>query len=418
MAKIPKQRKLAILVAAVVIPAGAFLFVRTTGAAGPSVPTAEAKRGDFVEYLQIRGEIKARNSKILVAPSGAGDLQIIKLAKMGTQIKKDDVIVQFDPTTVQRTLEQKRSELKSADAEIDKQKALGHMSDEQAQTESLAAKYNMQRATLDTNKQEILSVIEGEKARLTLQNSEQKLAESEEKVKSGRVSTDANIEMKKKKRQKAVFDVEQAERQIASMALKAPTDGMVTLLPNFRAGGFFGGNMPDFKEGDRAWPGAAVAEIPDLSLIRFEARIDEADRGKLKPSQEASVRVDAVPEKEFSAKIRDISTLAKLDFSGWPPTKNFAIDIHIDSTDPRIRPGMSANSRVEVSRIPGSLMVPNEAIFQKAGRAVVYVQNGRKFEERVVKVGRRNASSAQIVSGLQDGDKVALKDPTEEGQKR
>lgn len=408
-----RKSRIPIIIAAVVIPAAAFLFVRTTGAAGPAVPTAEVTKGDFVEYLQVRGEIRARKSKVINAPSGSGDLQIVKLTPTGTVVKKDDIVVQFDPTTLQRTLEQKRSELRQAEAEIERQRAEGHMAEEQAATESVAAQYGVDKATLDTRKQEILSEIDGEKTRLTLGNTQQKLLETQEKVKSGKVSTSANVELRKKRREKSLYDVNLAEKQIGSLALRSPTDGMVTLLPNFRAGGMFGNTPPDFKEGDRAWPGAAVAEVPDLSVIRFEARIDESDRGRLKASQPALIRVDAVPDKEFSAKIKEISTLAKLDFSGWPPTKNFSIDIQIDNTDPRVRPGMSANSRIEVNRTPDSILVPLEAVFQKAGRSVVYVQKGRGFEKRAVTIGRRNSSQAQVLTGLNAGEKVATKDPTE-----
>ncbi|HUR37841.1 MAG TPA: efflux RND transporter periplasmic adaptor subunit [Terriglobales bacterium] len=412
-----RKSKLPIIVAAVVIPAAVFIFVRTTGAASPAVPTAEVKKGDFVEYLQVRGEIRARKSKIINAPSGSGDLQLVKLVPTGTMVKKDDIVAQFDPTNLQRTLDQKKSELRQAQAEIERQRAEGHMSEAQAETEAEAAKYGVEKATLDTKKQEILSEIEGEKTKLTLASSEQKLLESKERVKSGKISTSANVELRKKKSEKAQYDVELAERQIASLTLRSPSDGMVTALPNFRAT-MFGGNPPDFKEGDRAWPGAAVAEIPDLSEIRFEARIDESDRGKLKAAQGAMIRVDAVPEKEFSAKIRDISTLAKLDFSGWPPTKNFSIDIQIESTDARVRPGMSANSRIEVNRVPDSILVPVGSVFQKQGRQVVYVLKGTSFEERVVTIGRRNSSQAQVLAGLKVGEKVATKDPIEAVEKK
>lgn len=416
LGRTPKS-KLPLIAVAVVIPAAIFIFVKTTGAAGPAVPTAEVKTGDFVEYLQVRGEIRARRSKIINAPSGSGDLQLVKLVPTGTMVKKDDVVAQFDPTNLQRTLEQKRSELRQAEAEIERQRAEGRMSEAQAGTEAESAKYGVERATLDTRKAEILSEIDGQKTKLTLESSQQKLLETQEKVKSGKVSTSANVELRKKKKEKADYDVALAERQIASLTLRSPSDGMVTALPNFRAS-MFGSNPPDFKEGDRAWPGAAVAEIPDLSEIRFEARIDEADRGRLKSGQPATVRVDAVPDKEFGAKIRDISTLAKLDFSGWPPAKNFSIDVQIANTDGRVRPGMSANSRIEINRVPGSILVPNEAVFSKAGRTVVYVQNGRKFEERQVTIGRRNSTEAQVLAGLKTGEKVATKDPTELEEKK
>ncbi len=99
-------------------------------------------------------------------------------------------------------------------------------------------------------------------------------------------------------------------------------------------------------------------------------------------------------------------------------TKNFSIDIQIESTDARIRPGMSANSRIEVNRIPDSILVPLEAVFQKQGRSVVYVQKGRSFEERAVTIGRRNSTQAQVLAGLKTGEKVATKDPVEAEEKK
>src|SRR6266404_5819239 len=412
MKRLLNKRGITVIAIVAVIVAGGSFAARSVNAKANAIPTAEVRRGEFVDYLKIRGEIKALYSKVLTAASGSGDLQIIKLAHTGTQVKKDDVVIQFDTTTLQRTLEQKQTDLKSAEAEIQRQRAEGHMTEAQNLTDSLSAKYNVERAKLETSKQEILSDIDGQKNKLTLSDTQQKLSESQQKLKSGQLGLAADVEMKKKKRDKALFDVQMAQRQMEALTVRSPVDGMVTLLPNFRAV-MWGTVPPDFKEGDRAWPGASVAEIPDLSQIRFEARIDESDRGRLNPKQQAVVHIDAVPDKDFTATIRDISTLAKLDFSGWPPTKNFSIDIQIEATDPRIRPGMSANSRIAVDRIPDSILLPAEAMFQKNGRSVVYVQKRSGFEERVIQVGHRYGSTVQVVSGVQPGERVALKDPTE-----
>src|SRR5207245_282690 len=128
------------------------------------------------------GEIKATRSKALNAPSGSGDLQILKLVKTGSQVKQGDVVAQFDTTTLQRTLEQKQSDLKTADAEIERQRAQGHMTEEQNITDSLSAKYNVEKTKLDANKQEILSAIDGEKTQLAVSDSEKKLQETEVKL--------------------------------------------------------------------------------------------------------------------------------------------------------------------------------------------------------------------------------------------
>ena len=164
-------------------------------------------------------------------------------------------------------------------------------------------------------------------------------------------------------RAKALADVRRVETDIASMTLRAPADGVVTLFPNWRAGGIFSDNPPEFRPGDRAWSGATIAELPDFSTLQVSTRIDEVDRGRLQPSQTATIRVDAVPDREFQARVTQISALAKTDFTSWPPPRNFDVTLQLESKDPRLRPGMSGNGRIAVNRIPGSILVPPAAVF-------------------------------------------------------
>src|SRR5579864_5877865 len=393
---------------------GAVALHRTSGA---SLPTAEVKRGDFVDYVQVRGEIKALRSVQLTAPSIAGDLQIVKLVPTGTMVKAGDVVVQFDTTTLQTTLEQKQSELKSAEADIEHSRAENRLTQEQQATDVLQGRYDVDRATLDTSQQEILSEIDGAKTRLKLTDAQQKYKELEQKNKSTEASGNAEIDAKKLKRDKALFDVRITERQLASLTLRAPADGMVTIMPNFRARNWMsGGSTPDFKEGDRAWNGAVIAQLPDLATVRVSARVDESDRGRIKSNQTATIRIDAIADKEFPAQVAEISPLAKLDYSSWPFTKNFDIALEIKENDARIRPGLSASARIAVEKIPDSILAPVEAVFEKDGRFVAYVLHGSKFEERQVQVARRGRSQLLIASGLQPGERVALKDPTREKQ--
>lgn len=381
---------------------------------GTSVPTAVVKVGEFVDHLQMRGELKPLVSKVVTAPFNAGsDVQIVKLVKNGDQVKVGDLIVQFDVSTLQRTLDERRSILKQAEDVIVQTRAQGRLTEEQDQTDLLKARYDVERAKLEVSKQEIVSVIEGEEAKEKLADAEQSLRQIEAKLKSDKSGSEADVHGSVEKRDKALYDVQQAERQIAALTVNAPAAGMVTLMPNSRAGGFFSDNPPEFKEGDRAWPGAAIAELPDLSSLRVTAHIDEIDRGRLKAGQPVSIRVDAVPDKELSGHVAEISALAKLDFSsGWPPKKNFDLIVRLDQTDPRLRPGMSSTIRVAVERLPNSILIPVRAAFSKQGRMVAYVLHGSNFEERVIEVARRSAEEVVVAKGLKSNERVALKDPT------
>lgn len=381
---------------------------------GTSVPTAVVKVGEFVDHLQMRGELKPLVSKVVTAPFNAGsDVQIVKLVKNGDQVKVGDLIVQFDVSTLQRTLDERRSALKQAEDVIVQTRAQGRLTEEQDQTDLLKARYDVERAKLEVSKQEIVSVIEGEEAKEKLADAEQSLRQIEAKLKSDKSGSEADVHGSVEKHDKALYDVQQAERQIAALTVNAPAAGMVTLMPNWRAGGFFSDNPPEFKEGDRAWPGAAIAELPDLSSLRVTAHIDEIDRGRLKAGQPVSIRVDAVPDKELSGHVAEISALAKLDFSsGWPPKKNFDLIVRLDQTDARLRPGMSSTIRVAVERLPNSILIPVRAAFSKQGRIVAYVLHGSSFEERVIEVARRSTEEVVVAQGLKSNERVALKDPT------
>lgn len=407
-----RRRWWVIGLALLVLGTGSFAAVRFANPA-PSVPTIEVKRGEFVDYVQVRGQVSATKSMTVAAPFEAGqDLQIVKLAKNGDQVKKGEVVVQFDATKFEQDLAQNRSALRAADAEIQQTRAQARMKEEQDLTDKMKAKFDLDSAKLDASKQEIVSKIEGQEAELKVADAAQKLRETEEKLKADQVADAADIEAKKQKRDKALYDVQKAERSVAVLTLRAPGDGLVTLMHNWRAGGFFG-NSPEFKEGDRAWPGAAILELPDLSTLQVEARIDETDRGRVNLGQTASVRVDAVPDREFAGKVSRISPLASTDFSGgWPFPRNFKLELTLDQTDPRLRPGMSATTRLAVDRVANAILIPSEASFDKSGQTVAYVLRGSKFEERIIHAGRRSEGQLLVTSGLTPGERVATKDPT------
>lgn len=388
------------------------LFVAVGRGSAPDVPTVEITRGDFTDLLEIRGEIRPVRSVVLASPMQSGELQIIRLAKSGTMVKPGDVVVQFDGSTLMRTIQEKQSELRQADAEIEQQRAQSRITEEQNATELMRAQYNLQRAKLEVTKGDTIPRIQLEQARLAVGDAEQKLKEIEAKIRSDRTAAEASIAARRRKREKAQADLARAQRGLQNLEMRAPAAGMVNVLPNPRSGGFFGGQEQEFREGDRAWAGASVIELPDLSSIHLEARLDESDRGRLTPGQDATVKIEAVPDREFKARIDNISLLARVDFSsGWPPPKNFDLRLALLEGDPRIRPGMTAVARIATDRIPGVVLAPAEAVFQKDGSPVVYVLDGSAFVERRVQVSRRGKEQAVIASGVEPGARVASRRP-------
>lgn len=408
-----RTRRRGFIVAVTVLVISGTLVATRFARSAPAVPLHDVAASDFVDYLQLRGNLKALKSVVLTAPSNAGDLQIIQLVKTGAVVQKGDQVAQFDTNNLAMRLLQQKTELRQAESEIERVRAQGRMQQEQAETEVVQARYNVERARLEAGKMEILSQIDGAKNKLDLANAQQKLKELEQKLASEKVKAAADAASQMHRRNKAQNDVKEAEDRIAALTLRAPAGGMINLLQNYRAFNWSsGGSPPEFKEGDRAWPGAGVAELPDMSEIRAAARIEEVDRGRVQVGQAATVRVDAIPEREFAAKLQVISPLTKPDRSVWPPSRSFDIEVQLTETDARLRPGMSASVRVAVDRLPDAIVIPGECVFQKSGRTVVFVFRGSRFEEREIVIGRQSGSQVVIARGLNSGEKIALKDPT------
>lgn len=400
------------MAALAVIIGGGFVVVGRGSA--PDLPTALVSRGEFVDTLELRGEIQPARSVVLTSPMQAGELQIIKLAQNGSPVKAGEVLVEFDSTTLRRTIQEKQSELKQSDAEIEQTKAQARITDEQNATALMKAQYDIQRAKLDLDRGDTVSRIDNEKAKLALGDAEQRLHELEEEIRSDRTSAEADLSSRLRKREKALFDLNRAEDGLRRLQIRAPTDGIVSALPNYRAGSMMG-SSPEFRQGDRAWPGAAILELPDLSTVHLLARLDEADRSRLQAGQEATVRIEALPGREFKARINTISLLARLDYRGtWPPPRNFDLDLLLLEIDPRIRPGMTAVARIATERVPDVVLVPSEAVFQRDGSPVVYRLDGVEFEERLVEIARRGREQAIVASGITPGDQIATRRPAPE----
>jgi multidrug efflux pump subunit AcrA (membrane-fusion protein) len=396
---------------AIVGIAAAGTFATSRRAAPPDLPTTVVTRGQFVDTLEIRGEIRPLKSVVLSSPMQSGELQILKLAKSGTMVKAGDLLVRFDPSTLERTIQEKQSELKQADAEIEQAQAQTRIAQEQNATAVMKAGYDIERAKLDAAKGDTVSRLDIEAAKLTVLDAQQRERELKEKVKSDDTSAEADLSAKRHKREKALFDLQRAEQGLRNLELKAPGAGMVNVLPNFRSGSMFGGQQ-EFQEGDRAWPGAAILELPDLSSVHLEARLDESDRGRLQPQQDATVRIEAIPGKDFKARLDSISVLAKVDFSsGWPPAKNFDLNLVFLEIDPKMRPGMTAVARIATQRVPDVVLVPSEAIFQRDGAPIVYKLDRSLFVETPVVVRKRGKEQAIIDRGVGPGDRVATRRP-------
>lgn len=409
--RILSKRRLTLIAVAALVMIGALAYGLAGGHSGLDLPSAVVIRGEFVDIVELRGEIRPVRSVVLGAPTNAGELQIISLVKNGTAVGPGDLVVEFDSTSLERSQLDRQAELKQAEAEIDRERAQAHITEEASATNLMKARFDVDRAKFDVVDGPWVARLDYERAKLALDDAQQRLREAEKRQLADQAAAAARVAGRVRRRDRVREDLARIERALAGLQIRAPASGTANVMRNPRSGSSSGGYQ-DFREGDRAWAGASIVELPDLSSIHLTARLEESERGRVEVGQPATVHLDAVADRDYHARVSRISLLARVDFAGsWPPARDFDLELGMADPDSRLKPGMSAAVRIAVGRLTDVLLVPSEAVSLVNGRSTVYRQAGSAFELRTVTVLRRGREQTALTSGVAPGDRVALRRP-------
>jgi HlyD family secretion protein len=379
----------------------------------PAVPTAKVIRGPLKLTVYATGELRAGRTVNLVAPPAGGALRILKLVPTGTSVKKDDVIIEFDPSDQQYNLEQAKSDLAEAEQSIVKMRADNAVQASQDKLNLLTARYDVRRAELVAAGNEFVGAIEAQKNQLTLEEARQHLAQLQQDA-AARVSTSqAALAVSEEKKHKAELAMERARSIIDNLNVKSPIDGLVSVKEN-RDGQYYffsGMVLPEYKEGDTTASGRNVADVIESGKMEVRAKVTEVDRDNLQTGQSGAVQIDALPGRTYTAKVGPLSAAASQGaFFETSAVRQFDIVLNLDKPDPMMRAGSSLRVVIDGREVKDALHVPRQAVFEKAGKNYVFLQVGDRFERRDVKVLNATESRA-VISGLHDGDVIALVDP-------
>jgi len=378
-----------IVVAAAIALIFIVLWIAGIGGTSREIPTATVSRGDFVVSLSENGRLAAKRSVTISAPRIRGALQIVKLAEEGTIVNEGDFLIQFDPTEQETKLRDAESELRIARANLEKAKAQYEM--------------DVRQLDLDLKKAERSYSEKLSEAPIIRKEAELELEIAKLNFDSRKRSLEADIEKMRVELQKARDKKEQAERDLKKMTMTAPIPGLVVYMEVWK-----GGSMAKVQEGDSPWPGMGLIELPDLSSLIVETSVSEVDVSKVDSGQQVEIRLDAVPGPVYGGTITSISTLAQRKSRG-SQINVFEIEVTIDTTDERLKPGMSAKADIIVDTYENVLSVPLEAVFERDDTTVVYTEGGKTIP---VSLGARNDFGVIITSGLEEGMDIALVDPT------
>jgi cobalt-zinc-cadmium efflux system membrane fusion protein len=148
---------------------------------------------------------------------------------------------------------------------------------------------------------------------------------------------------------------------------------------------------------------ATVFKIVDISSVWIDANVFEKDVARVKLGQQVNVSVTAFPGAVFSGKVILVSTVVD------PDTRSVKVRTEVQNHDGRLKPDMFANVEIITDVNRTSISIPQTALLNDGGQAVVFVAAGSGFEKRTVTPGIQSDDRIEITSGLKAGDKVVTK---------
>src|SRR6266511_2862364 len=211
--------------------------------------------------------------------------------------------------------------------------------------------------------------------------------------------TRTEYELAKNALERAQKELHLLEDRLTKTKIMAPFDCTVLTRPVSRGQAVSGSG--GFNSGTE------VLTIADLNEMIINAHVNQSDITRLSNGQEVDVQVESVPGLRLKGVVDRIAPQTTMKNN----IKGYAVRIALQSKDPRVLPGMTANITIPVASSENALAVPLAAVFTEQGERFVFVKNGDGFERRPVQIGVYDYDYAEVLGGLNAGEVVALEQP-------
>jgi HlyD family secretion protein len=385
--------------------AGALAYV-LVGLSGrkpvPKISAVTPMRENLVSSISSNGKVEPISPYVMRAQL---DTFVEKVrATEGQTVKRGRVILELDVKDVAAKLSEAKGKLLRAQEDLRAARA-GGRTDDAARVAGDLAKAQAERDRLQKNHEGLQRLIK------------QQAATQDEVAANDLALTKAQAEVTRLAAAKQEFDrsvkldtdqaglhVQQIENEVAALDEKvrqgritAPADGTLYSLP--------------VKAGDYVKLGDLLAEMADLHKVRVRAFIDEPELGALEENEPVRITWDALPSKTWVGKTETIPKQVV-------PHQNRSVGellCAVNNDKLELLPNINVNVRINSRERIGVLSVPRGAVAAEGGRRYVFVVkrnqlsvNKSILEKREIHVGIADATNYEVVSGLQEGELVAL----------
>ena len=270
-----------------------------------TIQTVPVERRDIVVDAEATGVVEPINV-IEVKSKASGQIERMPV-ETGTRVKPGDLLVQVDTRDVRNQYNQALADLRAAQARV-------------------AVAAAQRKRAEDLFKQQIITAQELETAQLDHANAQ-----------AQQTRADASLDL--------------AQQRLEDATVRAPLAGTIiektvsTGQVITSATGAFGG-------------GTLLLKMADLSQVRVRALVNETDIGNIQPGQQATVTVDAYPDRPFRGTVEKIEPQAVVQQN----VTMFPVLVAVSNREGLLMPGMNGEVSVLVERRENVVSVPNDAV--------------------------------------------------------
>jgi len=391
----------AAIIAAVV--AGFTLFARSA----PTVPTIEVRAGSFRARVTADGNLKAVRNTPLTAPMKPQmPFTLAWLVEDGARVEADEVVARFDASQLEKDREDGLSDQRISDHRIGSAETAREVSVGKLDSDAEVAGQELEVARqFQSTDHFVYSKMEILESQIDTELAETRADHARESQDIVDQLSATEIELLAIERRKADIKVQQADEGLSALEVRSPHEGIVILDRDWR------GNP--VRVGDMVWPGRPLAKIPDLTEMQAEVYVLEADAGDLESDQVATVWLESDPGASHPAMLESIDPMAGRR-NRRVPVQYFRTVLALEHTDVDImKPGSRIHAEIIIADLDSAITVPRQAICSVEGTTVVYRWVHGEFVATKVELGPTAFGRVVVASGLEDGDRIALRDPTD-----
>ncbi len=365
------------------------------------IKTAVVKRGKIQNIINATAIVKTQvNAYVKVGARATGTIEKMNV-DIGDHVKKGQLIAVIDQREIKKEIQKAKADYKKALANLENIRKVYPARIREAEENLKAAEVSYQFAKWKFEREKKLL-----KEEFTTKENYEVAKRELEKQKALLDASRATLEKLKKEYetkekealQQVKYTKENLEKQKVRLSytlIYSPIDGIVSKIAA--------------RKGETVVAGLQVANlITILDPTKLEVRIytDETDIGKVKPGQKVIYFVDAYPDKKFEGIISSIypEPIVK---------QNIVYYMSIVKVKPEytkyLRPEMTVYAKIITGEKDNALLVPNEALKYEKGKQYVYkIVNGKPVKT-YIKTGWMGEEYTEVISGLKEGDTVAVK---------